>query len=132
MIQSKNHQPPTRQEDAPIDKEMLDLYTDYLISSFSYTTATGMSDLLDNAISHDKVTRFLSERDFSSKDLWKLVKPIVREYEEEHACISFDDTIQEKAYTDENDIIAWHFDHSKGRSMKGVNILNCLYHTTTV
>jgi uncharacterized protein YdaL len=33
----------------------LNLYTDYLITSFSYTTATGLSGLVDNAISHDQV-----------------------------------------------------------------------------
>ena len=56
----------------------------------------------------------------------------MREHEEADASISFDDTIQEKPYTDENDIIAWHFDHSKGRNLKGVNILNCLYHTSRI
>jgi hypothetical protein len=40
--------------------DIFDLYTDYLITSFSYTTATGLSDLVDNTISHDPVTRFLS------------------------------------------------------------------------
>ena len=34
--------------------------------------------LLDGAISHDKITRFLSEADFTSADLWQLVKPTVR------------------------------------------------------
>jgi len=32
--------------------------------------------------------------------------------------------VEEKEYTDENNIIAWHFDHSKGRSLKGINILS--------
>jgi hypothetical protein len=40
--------------------DIFDLYTDYLITLFSYTTATGLSGLVDNAISHDPVTRFLS------------------------------------------------------------------------
>jgi hypothetical protein len=31
--------------------DIFDLYTDYLITSFSYTTATGLSGLVDNAIS---------------------------------------------------------------------------------
>jgi hypothetical protein len=35
--------------------DIFDLYTDYLITSFSYTTATGLSGLVDNAISHDEV-----------------------------------------------------------------------------
>jgi hypothetical protein len=30
--------------------DIFDLYTDYLITSFSYTTATGLSGLVDNAI----------------------------------------------------------------------------------
>ncbi len=33
--------------------DIFDLYTDYLITSFSYTTAIGLSGLVDNAISHD-------------------------------------------------------------------------------
>jgi len=38
-------------------ENFVDLYTDYLISSTSYTTATGMSKMLNGAISHDKITR---------------------------------------------------------------------------
>ena len=113
----------------PLDEDMLDLYSDYLISSFSYTTATGMSSMLDNTISHDKITRFLSVRTYDSKDLWKLVKPVIRKIETDDGAIIFDDTIEEKEYTDENDIVAWHFDHSKGRSVKGVNILSAIYNS---
>jgi len=116
-----------------MDKQMLELYTDYLISSFSYTTATGLSKFLDGAISHDQVTRFLSQSDYTSKDLWQLVKPKVRQVESaEEGVIIFDDTIEEKPYSDENEIIAWHFDHSKNRMVKGVNILNCLYHVPDI
>ena len=106
----------------------MDIYSDYLISSFSYTTATGLSDMLDNQITHDKVTQFLSAREYTSKDLWRLVKPKVREIETDDGCIIFDDTIEEKPYTDENDIICWHHDHSKGKDVKGINILNNIYH----
>jgi hypothetical protein len=61
--------------------DIFDLYTDYLITSFSYTTATGLSGLVDNAISHDPVTRFLSQQDFTSKELGKVIKKTVREIE---------------------------------------------------
>jgi SRSO17 transposase len=114
-----------------MNKEMLDIYSDYLISSFSYTTATGLSRMLDNAVSHDKITRFLSKREYTSKDLWQQVKPTVRQIETESGIISIDDTIEEKPYTDENDIICWHYDHSAGRTVKGVNILNCIYTNDT-
>ncbi len=115
-----------------MNKYMLDLYTDYLISSFSYTTATGLSAMTNNSISHDKVTRFLSKVDYTSKDLWQLVKSSVREIESEDGVLSLDDTIQEKKYTDENEIITWHYDHSEGRSVKGINILNCIYSANNV
>jgi hypothetical protein len=113
-----------------MDKRMLNIYSDYLISSFSYTTATGLSRALDGAISHDKITRFLSADDYDSKKLWVLVKPAVRKIESAtEGILIVDDTIEEKQYNDENDLITWHFDHSLGRSVKGVNILSLLYHT---
>jgi hypothetical protein len=115
-----------------MENNLLDIYTDYLLSSFGPTTATGLSRLTDNDISHDKITRFLSSRDFTSKELWKIVKSSVRHIESNRGVIIFDDTICEKLYTDENEIITWHFDHSKNRTVKGLNLLNCLYFNNEV
>jgi hypothetical protein len=106
---------------------MLDLYSDFLICSFSYTTATSMSAMLPGQISHDRVTRFLSSKDYGNKEFWQFVKPTLRQVETEDGCLIVDDTVEEKLYTDENDIIAWHFDHTVGRSVKGMNIVNCVY-----
>jgi hypothetical protein len=110
-------------------KKEMDLYSDYLLSSFGQVTATGLSNLLDGALSHDKITRLLSENEFSSMDLWQEVKSLVRDYETEEACLVFDDTIVSKPYTDENELISWHWDHSKGRNEKGINLLTAFYHT---
>ncbi len=54
-----------------IDKYQLDLYTDCLMVTFGYATATGLSNLLDGGISHDTFTRFLSKEEYGSKELWK-------------------------------------------------------------
>lgn len=113
-------------------KEMLDLYSDYLLSSFGSTTATGLSRLLDCAISHDQVTRFLSEKVSTSSDLWRVVKPLVRQIESAEGVLIFDDSIEAKPYTDENEIICWHYDHTQGRNVKGVNFLTALYHSQDV
>lgn len=109
-----------------MDRDIFDLYTDYMISSIGLRTATGLSDLTDGEVSHDKITRFLSQEEYNSKTLWKKVKPIVRKVEQENGLLIFDDTIEEKPYTDENEIICWHFDHAKNRSVKGINILSAL------
>jgi hypothetical protein len=110
-----------------MDKKLLALYSDYLLSSFGATTATGLSSLLDGQISHDQVTRFLSQAEYTSKELWHQVKSVVRTIEREDGVLIFDDTIQQKPHTDENELICWHFDHSKNRSVKGLNLLNCIY-----
>lgn len=107
--------------------EIAEIYSDYLIASFGLTTATGLSNLLGGEISHDKITRFLSSRLKTSKDLWQFVKPFVREIEIATACLIIDDSIEEKPYTDENHLICWHYDHSKQINVKGINFLSCLY-----
>ena len=38
-----------------------------------------------------------------------------------------DDTIEEKPYTDESELVCWHYDHWKGRNVKGLNLLSTLY-----
>jgi hypothetical protein len=43
-----------------------------------------------------------------------------------------DDSIEEKPYTDENEIICWHYDHTKGRTVKGINFVTALYHAQGV
>ena len=88
--------------------------------------------MLDGEISHDQITRELSTQKFTSKNLWQAVKPTVRQVEHEDACLIFDDTIQEKQWTDENEIMCWHYDHCQGRSVKGINLLNALYYSSDV
>lgn len=111
--------------------KILDLYVDYLQVSLGLATATGLSKLFDNEVSHDQVTRMLSNNDYSSKHLWKTIKPLVREHETDDACLIFDDTILHKPHTDENEIVCWHFDHTQDRNVKGINLLTMFYHTRT-
>jgi len=111
----------------------LELYTDYLmVNAAGYATATGLSTMMEGEVSHDQITRLLSAQEFTSKNLWKEVKSTVRQIECEDACLIFDDTIQEKQWTDENEIMCWHYDHCEGRTVKGINVLNALYYSGDV
>lgn len=114
------------------DDEILDLYSDYLISSFGQTTATGLSALLDGQLSHDRIRRFLAGTTRTSADLWQRVKPYVRSIQQEDGVLIVDDSISEKPYTDENDIVCWHYDHAKDCSVKGINFITALYHVQGV
>ncbi|MDR1055559.1 MAG: transposase [Prevotellaceae bacterium] len=108
-------------------ENILEIYSDYLLCSTRQTTATGLSALSNGSLSHGRITRFLSGAEFDSKTLWLKVKPLVQEYENPDGCLIFDDTRIEKQYMDENDLICWHWDHSKGRNVKGINILSSFY-----
>ena len=110
-----------------MNAEHFDLYTDYLISSFGPVTATGLSRVLEGQLSHDQVTRLLNCEPKNSADLWKVVKPLVRAIESPDATLSLDDSISEKPYTDENDLIAWHWSHSFERHVKGLEFLTAYY-----
>tara|TARA_B100000029_G_C17467015_1_gene920622 strand:+ start:104 stop:1153 length:1050 start_codon:yes stop_codon:yes gene_type:complete len=106
--------------------DMLDIYTDYLICQNHHATATGLSEMLDGEFSHDKVSRFLRFESLDSKSLWEYVKSSVREKASSQGVLLLDDTIEEKPYTDENEINCWHYSHAKGRVVKGINLLTCM------
>ena len=57
------------------NQALLDIYSDYLLSSFGPTTATGLARLLDGALSHDEITRLLAGEVQSSANWWQRVKP---------------------------------------------------------
>ncbi|MDR2811164.1 MAG: hypothetical protein LBB84_11535 [Tannerellaceae bacterium] len=97
------------------------MYSDYLLSSFGQVTATGLSGLLEGAVSHDKITRMLSGSTNNSKELWQEVKPLVRKYKNEAACLIFDDTLVSKPCTDENELIGWHWENQERKTAKSGN-----------
>jgi hypothetical protein len=51
--------------------------------------------------------------------LWQQVKSVVRSVENNEGVLIFNDTIQEKAWTDENELMCWHYDHVSGRNVRG-------------
>ena len=74
-------------------KELLDIYSCYLLYSQGQTAAAGLSQLLGGKVSHDRITRFLSSESLDEKILWKKVKKTVRAYEQEKGRLIFDETI---------------------------------------
>lgn len=110
-------------------QDKLDLYTDYLLTTVHQATATGLSKVVDGAVSHDQITRLLTDNEFTSRELWQSIKKLVRQHETEEGCLIFDDSIIEKKYTDESALICWHFDHTVQKAVKGINLLTAFYHS---
>lgn len=106
--------------------DIFDLYTDYLLSSFSQVSATGLSKSTCNEVSHDQATRLLAQKGLDQKAYWKMVKKSARIIENSESVLIVDDFIENKPCSTENSLICYHWDHSKNRSVKGINIINFL------
>ena len=106
---------------------LLDLYTDFLMTSPNVASALVMSKMLQDAYSHDSITRMLAQDELDQSAFWKLIKPTIRQVESLEGIISIDDTIEHKPYSEENELISWHFDHTQGKSVKGINIVTFNY-----
>ena len=60
------------------------------------------------------------------------MKALVRDMQSEAGVLMIDASIEEKPYTEENDLGCWHSDHSKDRLLKGINFLTALYRSQGV
>lgn len=112
-------------------ENLLDLYTDYLLTTPNNATCTGLSKVLKGQISHDRFTRLLAGGTIDSRRVWEQAKPLVQEMVDSGDCVvlGVDDTIQAKPYSTENELNCWHFDHTKGRTVKGINLLSAVLTT---
>jgi DDE superfamily endonuclease len=106
---------------------LLDLYTDFLMTSPGIASALVMSKVLQDSYSHDSITRMLAQDEIEQSLYWKMIKPTIRQVESSEGVISVDDTIENKPYSEENELISWHFDHTVGKSVKGINIVTFNY-----
>lgn len=109
-----------------------ELYREALMISQGQVSCTGISSMLEGAISHDKFTRFLASGMLNEAYLWKSAKPICHEIGSKDAVLIIDESIEAKPYTDENELICWHYDHVTGKNIKGVAMLTGLYHSGEV
>lgn len=112
-------------------ENLLDLYTDYLLTTPGQATCTGLSRVLDGKITHDRFTRLLASGRIDAKRLWEQAKPLAEELVDssQQVVLGVDDTIQPKPYSQENELICWHFDHTQGQTVKGMNLLSAVLTT---
>jgi hypothetical protein len=108
---------------------LTDLYTDFLIACPGQTTCTLLSEVLDNNVSHDRFTRLLGSGKIDSGLLWREAKPMCREIASDDAVLIIDDSVEAKPHSRCNGLVRYHFDHTQGKSVKGVNFISAIYHS---
>ena len=112
----------------------LALRTNYLLRSTgpTTTTTTGLSRRLDGALSHDHITRWLSQTTYGPTNIWRQAKALIRQAEarrpaSELTVLIVVDSVLEKAHTNANELICTHWDHRKQRYVKGLKFVNLRY-----
>ena len=111
----------------PMNREMIELYSDYLLASYGPTSATGLSKLLEGDLSHDQITRFLRQEESLSQNLWKLAKPLVRKIQNTDGVLIVDDTFISKTHSESNGLVEWYYNGMTKKVEKGINIITIYY-----
>lgn len=111
-----------------------------MITSCGQATGTSLSNVFNGETSHDSIIRALVDRKLTSKDYWKIVKPTIREIQDEKASLSIDDLIVDNPHSEEFGVVAYflttqqhlsgsgrYFDYTQGRTVKGINIVDAAH-----
>lgn len=114
-------------------EKLVDLYSDYLLCSQVYVqgqvSCTVLSSILEGKISHDKFTRMLHSGVVSSWYMWLTDMPLCKLVESDDVVLILHNSVEAKPFSHCNSLISFHFDHTVGKRIKGLNYLSALYHS---
>lgn len=104
------------------------LYVDYLLSGSGSISATELSEVVDYQYSHDQISRMLYSGKLTDKALYRKGRRLMKAVEAKgKRCLIFDDSVLAKPHSKENGLVCWHYSHSDGRCIKGINFLTALW-----
>lgn len=101
---------------------------DYLLSTSRHISATDLSEVLQGGYSHDQISRMLYNGAINDKTLYRKGKRLIQAKGGLRGVVtlSIDDSIQEKSYSAVNGLVAYHWDHTENRAVKGINFVSAL------
>ena len=104
------------------------VYVDYVLSGSSQISAVDLSEAVDGRFSHDQISRMLSSGEVNDKMLYQQSKILIKQKSVKGpVTLSIDDSIQPKPYSEVNGVVNWHYDHTKGWCVKGINFVSALW-----
>lgn len=107
---------------------MRNLYVDYVLSGSGQISAVELSEALDGRFSNDQVSRMLSSGAVNDKTLYQKGKAFLKQQQAKGVVtLCLDDSIAEKPYSEVNGVVNWHYDHTRGSSVKGINFVSALW-----
>jgi hypothetical protein len=99
-------------------------YCQYLLSSQINYTITNLADHVE-AISHDRINRYLRREKLTPRLLWENVKPLIQVNEK--AYVIFDDTVLDKRYAEDIELTRRQYSGNEHRVVRGIGLISCAY-----
>ena len=99
-------------------------YCQYLLSSQINYTITNLAEHLEQ-ISHDTINRYLKNEKLTPRLLWDNVKDLIEL--DENAYIIFDDTVVDKRFSEEIEIVRKQYSGNEHGLVRGIGIVSCIY-----
>ena len=101
-------------------------YVEYLINTPVNYTGTNLAAHLDG-VSHDQVTDFLAQEQFTSKQIWELAKPLIDNTPD--AFLILDDSVQEKKYSRKIENVYRQYSGNVHDVVNGIGVVNLVHGT---
>jgi len=103
----------------------LAIYTSFLIGNQNRYSGVELSKVLPSKdMSHDSVSRWLSDSDYTPSDLWKHVKPLVSL---DDGYLVGDDSLLSKKFSRENELAKLQYSGNAHGLIKGICVVNLLW-----
>lgn len=102
----------------------LDLYTKFLIANQNKYSGVELSKTSESSLSHDSVSKWLRDKNFTSKDLWPHVKSMVSK---EEGYLIIDDSVLDKRFSRNNELVGKHWTSNEHRLISGIDLVNLLW-----
>ncbi|MBA2749049.1 MAG: transposase [Tatlockia sp.] len=99
-------------------------YCQYLLISQKNYTLTNLAEHLQD-VSHDQINRYLRKEKFTPDCLWNNVKKDIQSHQ--NAAILFDDTVADKSYSEEIELVRRQYSGTEHRVIRGIGLINCVY-----
>lgn len=100
-----------------------ELYCQFLLASQREFCATSLSTIKSD-MSHDKVTRWLTDTKLTPKILWEHVEGLV---DKGDGHLLLDDSVLDKSYSCKVGLAKWQYSGTKHRLAKGIDLVNLVW-----
>lgn len=106
-----------------------ELYCSFLEVTSDRYSALSLSEVAPESVSlsHDSISRWLSEQHVQPKDLWAVAKT---EIASQPGILVFDDVVIDKSRSGKTELVNWQYSGAEHDVVKGIGVLNALWQTS--